>query len=500
MAIQSIFNKIKTDSIMRLVSSQVVVKATLDTSSDQGVILGTSADARAIAIEPMQGEVQINGKVNFKTIFLSNENGVTSLDYFADFNDIVKDVNITASSKLMLKLNVIDTDSTVSGGDIILTAVVEIVIDEVKTEEVEVLSSIENSVFSKNDNIDTETFKVMAEGAFELFEEVEAAAEIDKVLVYDAQLALTSGKCGVNTIMLTGEAYAVISYRSGDAIMSKNVTIPFSEEMDAEGATPESMVIPELMIKNKRIVLSGGKGENIIRIEMVIAVKAPVFAMNSNKIISDIYSNTTNMEYEDQKVTANVMVMGSCFKEKISAVATLNAGMPNIKNILTICLARNNIANLIPGNNEIIAEGLMTACVLYLDDEGKPTAVRAELPYSLKMMAEGVMDGDMLTGYGSVYNVGAKANSVNEIEVKADIKICVTVNRKKSSKVISKIIEGEKKDIKQNAVSIYIASGGEEMWDIVKSLSTSPDDIMSQNADMKMPLAKGTKVRVYRSI
>jgi len=500
MAIQTSYNKIKSDYIEKLVSTQVVVKATLDTSQENGVILGTSADARALAIEPMQGEVQINGKVNFKTIFSSAENGVVSLDYFADFTDTVKEENILPSSKLLLHLNVIDTDSTMSGQDIILTAVVEIVVEEIKSEESEALVNVGEGVFTKTENVNTQNLKMTAEGAFELYEEIEAGADIDKILVYDAQIAVNSVKCGNNILNVSGEANAAISFKSGENILMKNIVMPFTEEMDADGANENSIAMPELFIKNKRIILSGNKGDNIIRAEMVVGIKAPIFEKTENKVVSDIYSNEVNIETEEKKIKCVNIVKECCHKEKISAVANLNAGMKGVKSILSCCLSRNNLANLISMNKEVLAEGLMTACVLYLDEDNNPTSVRAELPYSLKLPDEEVKENDIINGYGTVYNVSARAENANEIEVKADIRLCISVSRQEYGKIITKINEGEKKDLKLNAVSIYIASGGEEMWDLVKYLSTSPEKIMEQNPDLKLPLNMGQKVKMYRTI
>ncbi|MGI6702375.1 MAG: hypothetical protein ACOX3U_07985 [Christensenellales bacterium] len=500
MAIQTTFNKIKSDYIEKILSAQVVVKATLDTSSDNGVILGTSADARALAIEPLEGEVQINGKVNFKTVFASNDNGVISLDYFADFTDTLKDENITPSSKLIMKLNVVDTDSALSGQDIILTAVVDIEVDEIKSAEYEALAATDENVLTKENVINTDNLKSVVEGAFEIYEEIEAGGEIDKILVYDVQTVVNSSKCGLNTLIVSGEAHAAVSFRTGNEIMVKNLVIPFNEELDAEGANAECMPDPELYIKNKRIILSGAKDDNLIRAEMVIGVKAPIFEKVSNKVVTDLYSNEYNLDKEESVIKCKEVVLKNCYKEKISAVATLDSEMKAVKNILAVCLTRNNLANLIPSDGEITAEGLMTACVLYIDQEDKITSVRAELPYSLKLIDDNVKEKDSASGYGCVYNVNAKALSANEIEVKADIKLCISISREKESKIITKCEEKDKKESKLNAISMYIAKGGEEMWDLVKNLSAHPDDIVKQNPNIELPLARGNRVKIFRRI
>jgi hypothetical protein len=174
--------------------------------------------------------------------------------------------------------------------------------------------------------------------------------------------------------------------------------------------------------------------------------------------------------------------------------------MAGVQNIVTCCLGRNNLANLIPGNGMVTAEGLMTACVIYSDSENRYTSVRAELPYSLTLMDDMVMEGDTLKGYGAVYNVSARALSATEIEVKADIRICVSVYRGRCSRVIASLTEGGIKELNLNALSIYVASGGEDMWDVVKMLSASPEVIMEQNPGLEPPIKAGERIRVFRKI
>lgn len=500
MAIQIETNKIKSNSIIKIAQSQVVVKANLDTTSDSGTILGTVADARAVAIEPMQGEVQVSGKVNFKTMLLGADNEVISLDYYADFIDTIKESTITASSKLLLELNVIDTDSSIDGKDIVLSAVVEIGIKGVVEKEYPAIVSTDENIFTKQDKIITQEYIGITEGAFELYEEIETSVEIDKILIYDTQIIMTSIKSGTDILTISGEVYASITYLSQELIQTKNVAIPFSEELDAQGANENSIIIPSLFIKSKRIVLSGSKGENLIRAELVVGLKAPILGLTETNAIADIYSNKIMLEVETEDIDSIELVKEYTMREKINATASLDKGMPAVKSIITCCLNRNNIANLIAGDNEIVVEGLMTACILYLDENDKPTSVRAELPYSLKLPADGIAKNDLLSGSGVVFNVVAQANNKEEIDVTSDIKLNITSVKSKKYSIISNVIEGEELITKQNAISIYIATGGEEMWDIVKTLSVLPDEIQAQNPELQLPLEAGDKVRVYRVI
>lgn len=499
MAIQSNYNKVCSSSYEKLMSTQVVVKANMDASEDVKMVLGTSAEAKPIAIEPMQGEVMVNGKVNFKTIYYTSD-GVQSLDYNSDFTEKLKNEDIMPSSNLIVKMNVIDTDSTVSGNDIILTCVCEITVEEMKSMEYDALIDVEDSVFTKKAEMNCQYMKVMAEGAFEMYDEIEAQMEIDKILVYDANVCMTSYKCYEDKIMMNGEAHAMITYKSGEMIMTKNIMMPFSEELDAEGADDSCMIMPKVMIKNKRIVLSGAKEDKMMRVEMVIGMKAMVMGYKKDMIVTDMYSTDYDIKMQEMSMDNWCMMNHYCFNEKISAMAMLNENMPPIAKVCAVCLSQNNLANLIAYDNEIVAEGLMSACVMYLDDDNICRSVKAEMPYSLKIMAEGVKEGDMLEGNGVVCNVMAMAKSPNEIEMKADIRISMINKRQMSYKYIMKAEQGEMKKMSHNAMSIMIASGGEEMWDIVKCMAIAPEEIMIQNPNMQIPLMKGDKIKIYRTM
>ncbi len=499
MAINQDYVTIKSDSIVKVLTAQVVVKATLDANADGFSVLGTSAEANAIAIEPMQGEVVISGKVNFKALLYNNEEGVMSLDYFADFSENIKSELISASSKLIADLKVIDTSSVTEGNDIMLTAVVEMVIEETLTYELSALANIGDSIFAKNNTINSDYMVACAQGAFEVYDEIQTAGVIDKILNCDIKVATLSTECFENVVVINVEAYVSVCYKAEGKLVTTNLIIPFKEELEASGATAGCSAISNLYIKSKRIILSANKGDNLVRIELVVAARIPVFKSEKYNIVCDVFSCKNTLECDMKKTECLNYIKYCCFKQKISASAALDDKMPKVAEIMAVSLAKNNVANLIAGNNQITIEGLVTCCVVYMSVDGVPASVRAELPYSLKLPAEGVCMGDILSGYGVVYNVYAY-NNKGSIDLKADICVCSKVQRKNSFIIITNVVEGDLKCDCSNAISMYVANGGEELWDIVKIMSLAPEMIAMQNPDMGLPLVSGNKVIVYREL
>ena len=59
---------------------------------------------------------------------------------------------------------------------------------------------------------------------------------------------------------------------------------------------------------------------------------------------------------------------------------------------------------------------------------------------------------------------------------------------------------GEEKERNDSALSLYIVSEGDEMWDVCKALTATPDDVLAQNPSLSLPLAPGDRVVYFRTL
>ncbi|MEG2274533.1 MAG: hypothetical protein RSC44_04290, partial [Clostridia bacterium] len=65
---------------------------------------------------------------------------------------------------------------------------------------------------------------------------------------------------------------------------------------------------------------------------------------------------------------------------------------------------------------------------------------------------------------------------------------------------IKNIEIGAEKEQNTSGLSLYLASDGDEMWDICKALTATPEDIVVQNPTLETPLKQGEKVIYFRAI
>ena len=142
-----------------------------------------------------------------------------------------------------------------------------------------------------------------------------------------------------------------------------------------------------------------------------------------------------------------------------------------------------------------LVEGVLVADIVYRGADGIES-VRAEVPYSVEI------DGDFGAGVSAscfVENIRAKARR-GELDVEADVGVLLRSERCCEAEFVSSVEVGEEKERNDSALSLYIVAEGDEMWDVCKALTATPDDIMAQNPALSLPLSPGDRVVYFRAL
>lgn len=95
--------------------------------------------------------------------------------------------------------------------------------------------------------------------------------------------------------------------------------------------------------------------------------------------------------------------------------------------------------------------------------------------------------------------VTAKIKRDREIELSVKLCFGVEVYTEKTMTYIDSVTEGEDKPLNDSAISVYIASEGDTIWDVAKAFSASPDKILEQN-EIDKKLVEGQRIVFFRSL
>lgn len=503
------YSSASIDSRRKIGSSQAVVECAMRAVGDGRIakVLGVSCTGTISSYEALNEEVRFSGVVNFKVLYSTESGNAHCLDYQADFSDKMEERSVRPADKLIFACSLLDTDIvTISSDSLTVAAVIEVSCEKIDNAEVRYLADSGDGLYSQKENIIFGQINSLIDSGFVISEEYEAKENISRIYLAEASAVIKSCSAGLDSIRVEGEIVTTVTYNNSfeqHNMMSVSVITPFKEEVMAAGAKPGNDVTAVAVVKSLKISCDTTEAAptKLFRLDMTVGIKGNTFVKTAALAVTDIFSVTHETNITGESVQSEVFRGSYFFKDKVDGTVKLSADMPKIKDIAAITGSRLNIANAMAGHGEVTIEGIVSTSIIYTAEGSEvKNSIAAELPFSLTMKAEGVTENMTLKTSGIISDITCKSRRDSEIEIFAEIQLSVTATEPLAVYVITEIIEGREKDAAGSAIGIYVARANETLWDIGKMLGTSPDEIMRQNPELKMPLTGNEKILVYRPL
>ncbi|MDR3216454.1 MAG: DUF3794 domain-containing protein [Clostridiaceae bacterium] len=493
------FDKIKSDCLVSVGAQQSVVESVISDSIAHGIerILSLSAESKPVSVDAGNGEAVVSGRINFKLVYLS-ENEPKSVDIFADFSERITSELITPHSKLFADMTIIDSEA-VRDGVFKMRAVAETSLTALSEKESGCLFGADAAVHTKKTRIPLTKHIASGTANAEITDEQSVGANVGKILHLDARSIVSSAKAGDGVILVTGDVAFTVLYYASEAVNSLNFRVPFGEEIRAEGVSLTDIVSAKASIAGARIIITGDEDDNIIKVAADLRLRADAFMSYEEEVVLDGFSLKKELDFERGELKLESFGGMNYYSDRVSGIAALGDGRAAARDIAGIVGARNNLASVVPGDEGVTFEGLVTAAVIYTDENGL-NSVQLEVPYSLNFAAKNMSPSSLLKAEAIVLSAEARVKRDREIEVSADIALKTDSYDEKTFECVMSASEGADKPQNNSAISVYITSQGESIWDAVKALSALPDDIIAQNPNLSIPFKGGEKIIYFRSL
>ncbi len=501
MAIEPVFETVKTDSRTYLGAVQTVVEARLLPPAGT-IIARVLTIAPSVESEPSEaftGEVRFAGKVKFKVLFVGDEGKCHETEYTADFSDKLQSDSISAGVMPVISSEVLDVDVTgVSGGELKLAAVVETKIRADEGKEIKYLGGADTYV----EETEAAYARLVARGKASA--EYSASVEnvkIRSIMLAEHKIVVNERSAGADSVRASGVIISDICGETDDGLIaSYRVETPFSEEWGADGASVGDAVFVRANVTGKESLESDGE-TFAIDLNYTIDFGYAVYAPDRVKLVCDLFS--PDRELLTTAETASVAVAKGSYtiSDRVEGNVTLEVNMPLADNILAATGTRLTVTNLLAGDGEVLVEGIVSGSVIYYSAEDNVTSsALVELPFSLTSRLDGAAAGDELCGKGIVTATALKIRRGNEIDIKADIAVEIESSRSENIVAITAVEEGEEIVKPSAAFSIHVTKKGETLWEAAKALGATPETIISQNPDLAQPFDGGERIVVYRHL
>lgn len=489
-------NEIVTDSRKRIAVNQATLECVIDASASGSVsrLLSVSTDACIDKIT-VDGDITATGKLNAKIICVDNSGAITNYDYISEFeekfNCELSYDNATYSAKII----VLDVDSEIKNDKIILQAITEISIFANLSMSTSVLSVSDCPAITRlNDVTYTKTVENVNK-SLNIVEEYECGVNVDRVLFFDSGAVATNSKLSDSILTISGEVISTVIYESEGIITTKQFNIPYQEEFSVKSDNGKPRL--SVCVDDSKLVLLDTSDGNIMRLEFKLSVDGVIATEITESVISDVCSATNAITTECGKLELSRYKGTLCLKDKISGSAVIDGEMDGVHKIVASNIARNCITNTYSGNGVITIEGVLTANVIYENNDTELRPVQIEMPYSLPFDTDKVSEGDEIDANAVVEILSTKVKRDSEIEVTALISISASIFSTTSCQVITAMEVGEKLSGDLPAIMIYQPTKRDDLWSIAKAMLAPIDELVAQNPHLTESISD-KKVVYYR--
>ena len=475
------FDIVKADGFYEITNGQVAVECVMSASDAIADVLGVSSYCTSLTGEAMNGEIDFSGSVNFKVVCTANDGKLFSPDYACEYKTELKGQDIRPDTvfyacQRILESNVQKIDET----SVKASALIEITVFGVCKKEIK--TEIGSDLITSKKLITSSEFVTEFDSTFDTSEEIETKAEVINVLIAKAEITLKDVRCQNDIVTAIGEIDASVVYTTDASVVTKNIVIPFSQENVALNTTVNSFAIVCASVKSARIVIEGVEGNNVIRLEVIGKVEGMVFNTVEREVLADAYSLTQNVSFKKDCFEFPVFKNAYYNEEHISNSLRIGEDAEPISRILTA------FAN---GNN---------TTVVYTQDDNSIKSAKIEIPYSMRIKAEGLSEIDEVTVSVSVAEVTAVSKRAREIEVMSLLKVRVMSFGKGKECLITDISLTGEKPVKDACISVYVTDTDDTVFNIAKALNTTPESVIETNRSLTEPIEKGRKVAVFRPL
>ena len=468
-------------------SDEILVETSVDTAERGGAdrVISLEAEAKAASVELLEGEAEVSGKVNYRLLYLDRQARLCGLDYFKDFKCRVKGDAIAPKGNGEVSFLVPDAEARISGDEITLSAVVEVMLTYHGEMEKPCVMSVEEA----------ETLAV--EVVTQRVEERERTIAIDKVadvglgvkkiVLFRADalpLSVTEEASGVT---VSGEVRGTILYlNEADEVVELTVSLPFSEASDGEASDYAAVV------RSARVVLTDDEEGNVVEVEATVVITERIYRDIARNAIAAACGEKQRVEEKTECICPCRYIGREVYEEKLGGTITLDED-------LTLAFVRpgcHAIADVTVGDGEIKVEGVSAFRIVGMAEDGY-RSVQGELPFVYVLPFAEAREG-MTAEVSMVVTDAVGVGKNKDVNIAAKVCLEVKLYEKKCYYYLSEVREGDMLPESDAGVSVYFAEKGEDLWSIAKSMGVLPSALVRANPFLSEPLEEAKKVLIFR--
>lgn len=474
--------------------SQSMVECRLS-GSEIGGILAMRATAVTTDCTCVDGEVRYKGKAVLCIVYEDVDGKVCRAERGVEFFHKAECKDVTPACFAKTVLDVVNITHRREGSGLYITLVVDADTDVYGSKQIEYLIGGED-VVCKTQNV-TLCKTVCVSGETEGEDEFETEYASD-ILLHGENVVVTKAEASGGQLEIEGEiVLGVCALNSSGGVCSYERIVPFAMQIPCEEAFGEVNVSSRVCVKSATLTagLDEDKGISKMLFSYTLCANCYLSRLEELTVAQDAFC----VEYETQLQkacdTGRYLTKTSKHTQRVEGSAVF-IGENNAEFILEAGMLPRVETACRHVENGVQVEGVITADVIVKNAENNRKNAVLSLPFSFVVDT----DGEEVEADAVVCGFSAKRKAGGETEAEATLKLCLRSYNKQAWEYVKEYTVGEQKPKCDAAVSVFMTRAGENLWQVAKRLSATPEALQSANPELTFPVEAGRRIFVYRQI
>ncbi len=327
-------------------------------------------------------------------------------------------------------------------------------------------------------------------------DEFEVGYAVSEVLMHRESVTLKEITSGISAVNFEGEvnlALSLLPFSENSDILKEVRKIPFRFEMENVGALPTMRACGAAEIKKVavKVVADEAKAKSVVTVEIVLGFTGEAMDETAVSIAEDAYSVSHFLLLKRETVDYRKFIGQNTYGERLSEATdtkTLDGGR-----LITALGERINVFSAVSDKGRIKITGTVSSDVIFKNADNGTTVQKAEAPFDIdcEVTGEAVIGRVYLTDF----NVREQNGNV-EFDFAINCEYALYEDLK--ANIVTEVTESGEREQNGSAITVYLPSGGDELWDVAKTLGESEENIVKYNPDLTFPLRAEDRVIIYR--
>ncbi len=468
------------------IDSQSIVEIRLS-GQDIGEIVAVYPQVSLSSCEVSSGRVTYGGRLVCTVVYADGDGKLCRIQKGAEFSHYADDESLAPAQRALCALTCEKTQIKRDGSSYLIGAVICARTSIFAATERKTLSSAEGAI-CRTENIKLYS-AVTFSGESEVEDDFDCNAE--DVLVPAADVLVLDCNCRAGVVEISGEIYlSLLAVRSSQPVSLDRI-IPFKTEIACEDALLSRNAVCRAEIKDIIVTakVNEEKGKCGVEVVAQLAFSGQFSEEEEIPLVTDAFSRTNKLSVDFVKEKAYPCTGIKVFSEKVNGLCATKARLDYTCAFLAAALPRVEFARTRDG-----IEGSVTATLLY-SQNGEIHSTEVNLPFSVVLGGVSVFCKDISV---AVCGLNLRLRAEGECEAEAVLKISAADCEEQCARYVTEVTEGDEINACDCALSVYIPTVGDGLWDTAKRLLQSPDEIETTNPELKFPLTGKERILIYR--